>query len=188
LTGGVATAPARAGARPADRGVIALFAVTAFVGAGLLFLVQPMVARLLLPLYGGSATVWSTSSLFFQVVLLAGYLYTDRTTSLLSRRGQRALHVVVMLLPLLLLPLALPGDAAPPADASPVLWLLRTLLVVVGFPFLVLATTGPLVQKWYSWSGRHRAHDPYFLFAASNLGSFAGLLSYPFLIEPFLRL
>jgi SAM-dependent methyltransferase len=189
VTGATATvvaAPERE--RDRDRGVIILFASTAFVGAGLLFLVQPMVARLLLPLYGGSATVWSTSSLFFQVVLLAGYLYTDRTTSLLSRGAQRRLHVVVMLLPLLLLPLALPGNAAPPDDLSPVLWLLRTLLVVVGFPFLVLATTGPLVQKWYSWSGRHRAGDPYFLFAASNLGSFVGLLSYPFLIEPVLRL
>jgi hypothetical protein len=184
----VTVAPHRSRAGRGDRAVIVLFAVTAFVGAGLLFLVQPMVARLLLPLYGGSATVWSTSSLFFQVVLLAGYLYTDRTTSLLGHRSQRTVHVVVMLLPLLLLPLALPGDAAPPADVSPVVWLLRTLLVVVGFPFLVLATTGPLVQKWYSWSGRHRAHDPYFLFAASNLGSFVGLLSYPFLIEPALRL
>lgn len=180
--------PARERVHGRDRGVIALFACTAFVGAGLLFLVQPMVARLLLPMYGGSATVWSTSSLFFQVVLLAGYLYTDRTTALLRPRTQRGLHVVVMLLPLLLLPLALPADAAPPSDVSPVVWLLRTLLVVVGFPFLVLATTGPLVQKWYSWSGRHRAEDPYFLFAASNLGSFAGLLSYPFLIEPVLRL
>src|SRR3954471_1610815 len=169
------------------RAITALFAVTAFFGAGMLFLVQPMIARLLLPSYGGSATVWSTSSLFFQVVLLLGYVYTDRSTRLGPRR-QRLLHCVVLLLPLLVLPLALPSDAAPVAGVSPVLWLLRTLAVVVGVPFLVLATTGPLLQKRYSWLGLARSSDPYFLFAASNLGSFVGLLAYPFLIEPFFSL
>jgi SAM-dependent methyltransferase len=164
-----------------------MFGVTAFFGAGMLFLVQPMIARMLLPSYGGAATVWSTSSLFFQVVLLLGYVYTDRSSRLGSRR-QRMLHCVVLLLPLLVLPLVLPSDAAPPAGMSPVLWLLRTLAVVVGVPFLVLATTGPLLQKRYSWLGLARSSDPYFLFAASNLGSFVGLLAYPFLIEPFFSL
>ncbi len=173
-------------ARRSDRWVIALFVLTAFVGAGLLFVVQPMVARVLLPAYGGSATVWSTSSLFFQVMLLVGYLYTHYATRLLSRRLQRRAHVLVLLLPLLVLPLALPADAAPAQDASPVMWLLRTLLLMIALPFFVVATTGPLVQAWYSWSDRPRAQDPYFLFAASNLGSFVGLLGYPFLIEPFL--
>src|SRR3954454_24944737 len=161
-----------------------MFAVTAFFGAGMLFLVQPMIARLLLPSYGGSATVWSTSSLFFQVVLLLGYVYTDRATRIRPSR-LRVLHGVVLLVPLLVLPLALPSDAAPDAGVSPVLWLLRTLTLMIGLPFAVLATTGPLLQKWYSWSALPRAEDPYFLFAASNLGSFVGLLSYPFLIEPF---
>ena len=164
-----------------------MFTGTAFFGAGMLFLVQPMIARLLLPSYGGSATVWSTSSLFFQVVLLLGYVYTDRTTRLGPRR-QRRVHWIVLLLPLLVLPLAVPADASPPVGASPVLWLLRTLAVVVGVPFLVLATTGPLLQKRYSWLGLNRSADPYFLFAASNLGSFVGLLAYPFLIEPFFSL
>lgn len=170
------------------RSVVALFAATTFVGAAMLFLVQPLVARMLLPSYGGSATVWSTASLFFQVMLLVGYVYADRTTQLLGPRGQRRVHVLVLLAPLALLPLALPDSAVPPEDSSPVVWLLRTLAVMVALPFLVLATTGPLVQRWYSWSGRPRAQDPYFLFAASNLGSFFGLLSYPFLIEPFLTL
>ncbi len=163
-----------------------MFAGTAFFGAGMLFLVQPMIARLLLPSYGGSATVWSTSSLFFQVVLLLGYVYTDRATRLGPRR-QRLVHGVVLLLPLLVLPLALPS-AAPGSDVSPVLSLLRTLALVVGVPFLVLATTGPLLQKRYSWLGLARSSDPYFLFAASNLGSFVGLLMYPLLIEPFFSL
>src|SRR3954453_23583403 len=167
------------------RAIMALFAVTAFFGAGMLFLVQPMIARLLLPSYGGSATVWSTSSLFFQVVLLLGYVYTDRVTRIRPSR-LRLLHGLVLLVPLLVLPLALPGDAAPQAATSPVVWLLRTLTLMIGLPFVVLATTGPLLQKWYSWSGLSRAEDPYFLFAASNLGSFVGLLSYPFVVEPFL--
>jgi SAM-dependent methyltransferase len=167
------------------KAVASLFAVTAFFGAGMLFLVEPMIARLLLPSYGGSATVWSTSSLFFQVVLLLGYLYTDRATRL-RRTPQRLLHGLVLLAPLVVLPLALPSDAAPHDGTSPILWLLRTLLLLIGLPFAVLATTGPLLQRWYSWSGRTRADDPYFLFAASNLGSFVGLLGYPFLIEPHL--
>lgn len=169
------------------RATTLLFAAAAFFGAGMLFLVQPMIARLLLPSYGGSATVWSTSSLFFQVVLLLGYLYTDRATRLRPRR-QRVLHGLFLVTPLLVLPLALPSNAAPGTDVSPVLWLLRTLALLVGLPFLVLATTGPLIQKWYSWRGQLRSADPYFLFAASNLGSFVGLISYPFLIEPFLAL
>lgn len=165
-----------------------LFATTAFVGAGLLFVVQPMIAKLILPSYGGSATVWSTSSLFFQVLLLAAYGYAHVSTRRLGRRLQPRAHLLVLLLPLVALPVAVPSDAAPAADASPVLWLLRTLVLVIGLPFLVVATTGPLLQRWYSWGDSHRAHDPYFLFAASNLGSFGGLLAYPFLIEPTLSL
>ncbi len=165
-----------------------LFGSTAFVGAGLLFVVQPLVAKLILPSYGGSATVWSTSSLFFQVLLLAAYGYAHLSTSRLGSAWQPRAHLVVLLLPLVALPLAIPTDAAPPADASPVLWLLRTLVLVIGLPFAVVATTGPLLQRWYSWGDHRRSDDPYFLFAASNLGSFGGLLAYPLLIEPHLTL
>lgn len=179
--------PTPAAAR-SGRAVTVLFATTAFVGAALLFVVQPMIAKLILPSYGGSATVWSTSSLFFQVLLLAAYGYAHLSTRRLGRRWQPRAHLVVLLLPLVALPVAVPSDAAPAADASPVLWLLRTLVLVIGLPFLVVATTGPLLQRWYSWGDTHRAHDPYFLFAASNLGSFGGLLAYPFLIEPTLSL
>lgn len=167
---------------------VVLFAGTAFLGAGLLFVVQPLVAKLLLPTYGGSPTVWSTSSLFFQVLLLVSYLYVHSSTRRLGPRRQPWLHLLVLVLPLLALPLALPLDAAPPADSSPALWLLRTLVLVVGLPFAVVATTGPLLQKWFSWTGHRSAGDPYFLFAASNLGSFGGLLAYPLLIEPTMTL
>lgn len=166
----------------------ALFASTAFMGAGLLFIVQPLVAKLLLPAYGGSPTVWSTSSLFFQSLLLAGYVYVHWSTGRLGARRHLWLHAVVLGLPLLALPLALPLDNTPPVDVFPALWLLRTLALVVGLPFVVVATTGPLLQKWFSWTKDDRATDPYFLFAASNLGSFGGLLAYPFLIEPTLSL
>ncbi|MPZ96286.1 MAG: hypothetical protein GEU96_15580 [Propionibacteriales bacterium] len=169
-------------------GLTALFTVTVFLGAALLFVVQPLVAKLLLPAYGGSATVWSTSSLFFQTLLLVAYLYVHWSTSGLGPRRQPRVHLLVLVLPVLALPLALPTDAAPPADGSPALWLLRTLLLAVGLPFAVVATTGPLLQRWFSWTAHRRAADPYFLFAASNLGSFGGLLAYPFLIEPTMTL
>ncbi len=183
----VAAAPVRPAQRP-SWGVPALFTLTTFVGAGLLFMVQPLVARLLLPSYGGSSTVWSTASLFFQVLLLVGYGYTHLTTTRLGRRWQPRAHVVALLAPLALLPVAIPSEAAPPLGGSPALWLLKTLLLMVALPYVVLATTGPLVQRWYSWTGGPRSDDPYFLFAASNLGSFGGLLAYPFLIEPHLSL
>ncbi len=166
-------------------GVAVLFTATAFFGAALLFMIQPMAAKLLLPSYGGSATVWSTSSLFFQLLLLLGYGYSHVTTRRLGARRQPLVHVAVLLVPLLTLPLALPGDPTPGEEHQPVLWLLRTLFLMVGLPYLVLSTTGPLLQRWYSWSGGPRADDPYFMFAGSNLGSFVGLLSYPFLVEPF---
>lgn len=162
-----------------------LFALTSFVGAGLLFMVQPMVARMLLPHFGGSASVWSTSSLFFQVLLLGGYLYVHLTTQRLGRRTQPILHIALLLTPLLVLPVTLPTLGG---IESPVGRLLLALTLMIGLPFIVISTTGPLLQRWYSWTGLQRSDDPYFLFATSNLGSFGGLLTYPFLIEPFLRL
>lgn len=165
--------------------VAALYSVTAFAGAALLFLVEPMAARLLLPSYGGSASVWATCTLFFQVVLLLGYVFVHASARF-GPRGQPLAMVPLLLLPLLALPLALPTDAVP--ESAPVWWLLRTLLVMVGLPFAVLTTTGPVLQRWYSWLDVPRAHDPYFLYAASNVGSFVGLLSYPFLVEPHLTL
>jgi hypothetical protein len=169
-------------------GIAMLYAVTAFTGAALLFMVQPLAAKLILPSFGGSATVWSTSSLFFQVLLLLGYLYAHLSTHRFGAYWQPRSHVLVLLVPLLALPVALPSNAAPGADDSPAVWLLRILAVMVGLPFLVLSATGPLIQRWYSWSDGPRADDPYFLFAGSNLGSFVGLLSYPLLIEPTLTL
>ena len=181
------TARAGAQASAADRATTALFTLTAFTGAALLFVVQPLVARLLLPSYGGSATLWSTASLFFQMVLLGAYLWAHWSARRFGHRWQPRLQLVLLLVPVLVLPVALPSGSAPGADHEPTLWLLRTLVLMVGLPFAVVACTGPVIQRWYSWVG-HRGEDPYFLFAASNLGSFVGLLAYPFLIEPQLSL
>ena len=164
--------------------MVILFGAASFVGAALLFLVEPMLAKLVLPAYGGSPTVWNTCTLFFQALLLAGYGYVHLSTRRLGSRRQPWLHLVLLVLPLVVLPVALPADAAPGPDTEPALWLLRTLLLAAGLPFVLLACTGPLLQRWFSWTGHRRADDPYFLYAASNAGSVVGLLGYPFLVEP----
>ena len=172
--------------RPAA--AVTLFVTTLFVNALLLFLVQPMFARLVLPLLGGSAAVWTACMLFFQSVLLAGYLYAHASERLLGTRGQTLIHTCVWLLPFLVLPIGLPADPGTAASSTPVTWLLRTFLLSVGLPFFVVATSAPLLQKWFSraLSGGHS--DPYFLYAASNAGSLAALLLYPVAIEPRLPL
>lgn len=164
------------------------YALTLLLSAALLFTVQPMVAKMVLPILGGSPAVWNTCMVFFQVGLLGGYLYAHLLSRRLPTTAQFATHAVVVLLPLLVLPVSVGGQAAPPADHSPVGWLLATLAAACGLPFLVVASTGPLLQRWFSRSGGVRASDPYFLYAASNLGSLGGLLAYPLLLEPGLPL
>ncbi len=176
-------------ARPVAIGavVIGVFALSIFASAFLLFLVEPMVAKMVLPLAGGTPAVWTTSVLFFQATLLAGYGYSHWLAMRLSWRWQALLHGVVLLLPLAVLPIHLPGWN-PPTSGSPVGWLVLVLSVAVGLPFLVLSTTSPLIQHWFSRTGHPHADDPYFLYRASNLGSALGLLAYPALIEPFIGL
>ena len=161
-----------------------LFGAAAFFGAALLFLVEPMLAKLVLPYFGGSPMVWNTCTLFFQTLLLAGYAYVHVSTRRLGARRQPWLHLALLVLPVIALPVALPDSPAPPQDGEPALWLLRVLVLAAGLPFALLATTGPLLQRWLSWTAHPRAADPYFLFAASNAGSVVGLLGYPFLVEP----
>jgi hypothetical protein len=177
----VIATPRRAGA------LVFLFSATLFLSAFLLFAIQPIIARLLLPHLGGAAAVWTTCLLFFQTVLLAGYAYAHASTAWLGVRRQIWPHVVLMLLPLFLLPVRLPPDVLP-AAARPVGWLFVSLLMTVGLPFFSLSTSAGVLQKWYSITDDEHASDPYFLYAASNLGSFAALLAYPTLIEPSLRL
>ncbi|MEN9938731.1 MAG: hypothetical protein RLZZ387_5310 [Chloroflexota bacterium] len=170
------------------RSLTALYTLATFASATLLFVVQPLYARMVLPLLGGSPAVWNTSMLFFQAALLAGYGYAHLSTRLLGARRQAALHVALLLPPLLVLPIAVPAGWTPPATENPAPWLLALLAVAVGPPFLVLSASSPLLQKWFAATGHPHAADPYFLYAASNLGSMLALLSYPLLIEPTLRL
>ena len=168
--------------------MLILFTATILVSASLLFIVQPMFARMVLPSLGGSPAVWNTALVFYQTALLAGYAYVHWTSTRLSRRTQIVLHCALLLAVGFLLPLRIPSWWTPPTDRNPIPALLGLLTIAVGLPFFVVSTTGPLLQKWFT-SSRHRlAHDPYFLYAASNVGSIAGLLSYPLLLEPTLHL
>jgi protein-L-isoaspartate O-methyltransferase len=162
---------------------VALFVVTAFAAACLLFTVQPMFAKMILPRLGGSPSVWNTCMLFFQTTLLLGYIYGHVTTRWLGLRRQTLVHLVVVLSAFTVLPLSV-GAPDPSAAESPVLWLLRTMTVTVGIPFFVVSTTAPLLQRWFAVFPIASARDPYFLYAASNLGSMVALLGYPFILEP----
>lgn len=163
-----------------------VFTLTSFIGASLLFIVEPLIAKMLLPEFGGSSSVWTLSTFFFQAIMLVGYLYIHFTSKSGPRR-QPLWQLGLVIPALLFLPLSLPAMSSIPSQ-EPFTRILLTLLVLVGLPFLVISTTGPLIQKWYSWTNGPRNDDPYFIYAASNSGSFIGLLAYPFIIEPFVSL
>ncbi len=168
--------------------ILSVYALAVLAGATLVFLVEPLAARLVLPRFGGSPAVWTTSMLLFQVALLAGYGWAHVTTTLLARRAQAIAQLVLLMTPLLLLPIALPAWAAPPSGVEPAAWLLLVLAVMAGLPFMAASTGGPVLQRWFSRTSHPHASDPYFLYAMGNAGSLAGLLAYPFLIEPNLAL
>ncbi len=168
----------------AGTSVLPVVAISIFTAAALLFWVQPMVGKMVLPLLGGSPAVWTTALLFFQTALLCGYLYAHALGTLLPVRLQIAVHVTVVLLATLALPVAIPVGAVPDGHEQPVLWLIGLFMATVGLPYTVVAATSPLLQRWFALSGHRSAKDPYFLYVASNAGSLIGLLSYPFIAEP----
>ncbi len=167
---------------------LGLFTVTLFVSAGLLFLLEPMFAKMTLPVLGGTSAVWTTCMLFYQAMLLAGYAYANAITRGVPFRVQAILCAGLALAPLLILPFSLPAGRVPPVEHNPIPWLLMILTFVVGLPFFVLSIVAPTLQKWFAGIGHPLSNDPYFLYAASNLGSMLGLLSYPIFIEPHFRL
>jgi SAM-dependent methyltransferase len=159
-----------------------LFAVAVILGASLLFLVQPLIAKIILPWFGGTSSVWSAALVFFQVCVLAGYSYAHLLTTYVKPRAQRLIHGALLIAACALMPI-LPSDALrPTADADPTLQILWLLTATVGLPALMLSTTSPLLQVWYM---RYmRSEPPYWLFAWSNAGSLLALLSFPFVLEP----
>lgn len=163
---------------------LSLFAATLFLSAGLMFLVEPMVAKMVLPRLGGSPSVWSTCLLFFQATLLLGYAYAHALTRLAPRGWQVFVHFS-MLLPLaaLYLPLGI-GTDAPSSAEWPVWWLLARLTRTAGPAVFAISATAPLLQSWFSTLNHDAAGDPYFLYAGSNAGSLLALLAYPLLVEP----
>lgn len=167
----------------------ALFVLTVFTSAALVFLVQPMVAKLVLPLLGGSPSVWNTSMAFFQIALLAGYFYAHLLQRIPSVRAQAMTHVAALLIAAVALPLRVNGLAGPPSSDHPNLWLLAVLALSIGAPFAILSATAPLVQAWHARTlGSIEGKEPYALYAASNLGSLIALLAYPVVVEPTMTL
>ncbi len=168
--------------------MLPLYTLTLFISAALLFVVQPMVAKLILPHLGGSPSVWTVCLLFFQATLLLGYTYAHVATSRLGVRKQSITHILLVSLALAMLPLNASLELAPAVESDPALYLLTLLVSLVGLPFFLLSTTTPMLQRWVASTTHVAARDPYFLYWASNGGSMMGLLAYPFLIEPYLTL
>lgn len=168
--------------------MLGLYAVTLFWSSALLFVVQPLVAKMLLPTLGGSPAVWNTCLVFFQAALLAGYAYAHWVSRWLGARTARVVHAALLLMPvaLLTLPLAFPLGWSHDASRSPVLPLLGLLTMHVGPAFLVVSTSAPMLSRWFSATDHAHASDPYFLYAASNLGSLLSLLAFPLLLERWL--
>jgi len=160
------------------------YAIVIFISAFLIFLVQPLIAKQILPWFGGSAAVWGTCLLFFQSALLAGYAYADVLTRYLSLKRQVLLHGTLLLAAALTMPIIANDSWRPLGNEEPILRILGLLLATIGLPYFLLASTTPLIGAWY-WK-RFQTSAPYRLFALSNFASLLALLGYPFLIEPWL--
>src|SRR5512147_189825 len=172
-------------AQPNARIAVLPYAATIFLSAFLLFLVQPIIAKQILPWFGGSSAVWTTALVFFQSTLLAGYAYADLTHRLGARR-QTLLHVGLLIVSLLTLPILASAEWKPQGDEAPILRILLLLTATIGLPYFLLSTTTPLLQAWY-WR-RFREAVPYRLFALSNFASLLALLGFPVLFEPWFSL
>lgn len=171
--------------------MVIVYTLAIFLNAALLFLVQPLVGKLLLPTLGGTPAVWNTCLVFFQLVLLVGYGYAWLQTRLRTPASRLIVHVAVLGLGGVFLAMTFRTNIAsldPPAEGTPIWWLLLTLAWLAGVPVFAVSTTGPMLQKWFSGTDHAAAKDPYFLYAASNAGSLLGLLAYPFAIERILTL
>src|SRR5262245_56373331 len=179
-----ATVQIGASAKPQTRTMVLFFAPTIFLSAFLLFVCEPMVGKMMLPLLGGAASVWITCLLFFQLMLLSGYAYAHALERYANVRTQMLVHAVLMLTAVFFVPIQFVTRPDASASAHPTLWLLGMLVRSVGVPFCIVSTTAPLLQNWLSKTSTVSGRDPYFLYAVSNAGSLLALLAYPILIEP----
>ncbi len=160
------------------------FTLTLFTSALLLFGVQPLFAKIVLPVLGGSTAVWSIALVFFQGVLLLGYLYAHLISKYLPVKAAIIVHLLVLVSAFAFLPLTFPAGWTQPPQTGLSLWLVGLFAVGVGFPFFAVSANAPLLQSWFARTGHPHSNDPYFLYGASNIGSFVALLAYPFIIEP----
>ena len=170
------------------RALLATLTAAIFVSAALLFAVQPMFTKMVLPRLGGAPSVWSVAMVFFQAALLAGYGYAHLLTRFLPGRASVVIHLLVMIAACLALPLHIATGWGKPPAVGESFWLLGLFAVSIGLPFFALAANSPLLQAWFARTDHPAAKDPYFLYAASNVGSFLALLAYPTVIEPLVRL
>jgi len=168
--------------------LLVVFTAAIFLSAALLFAVQPMFTKLVLPRLGGAPGVWSVAMVFFQATLLAGYGYAHLLTRYAPGRRSVIIHIVLMAAACFWLPLSIATTWGRPPEFGEAFWLLGLFAVSIGPPFFALAANAPLLQAWFARTDHPSAYDPYFLYAASNVGSFLALLSYPMLIEPFISL
>ena len=171
-----------------NRLVLIVYTSAIFVSALLLFSVQPLFTKMVLPRLGGSPAVWSVAMVFFQSLLLAGYAYAHYLMQIRNRMIPVAVHLVLLGIALLTLPLSIAGGWGEPPTSGYAFWLLGLFVVSIGLPFFALAANNPLLQAWFVRTGHPNGPDPYFLYASSNIGSFLALLSYPVLLEPLFTL
>src|SRR5947209_10208154 len=161
----------------------ALFTATLFASALLLFAVQPMFTKMVLPMLGGAPAVWSVAMVFFQAALLIGYAYAHLLARMLNVAQGALVHLAVLAAAALTLPIGIAHGFGTPPSAGIGLWLVGLFAASIGLPFAALSANAPLLQSWFAASGHPQAHNPYVLYAASNLGSFAALLAYPLALE-----
>jgi hypothetical protein len=171
-----------------SRLVLVVYTAAIFLSALLLFSVQPLFTKMVLPRLGGSPAVWSVAMVFFQTLLLAGYAYAHVLMQIKNRKIAVAVHLVLLVIAISTLPLSIAGGFGEPPTSGYAFWLLGLFAVSIGLPFFALAANNPLLQAWFVRTGHPAGPDPYFLYASSNIGSFLALLSYPVLLEPLLRL
>src|ERR1041385_6050630 len=177
-----------AGAAPRTGPLLLVLTSAIFLSAALLFAVQPMFTKMVLPRLGGAPSVWSVAMVFFQAALLAGYAYAHLLARTLDVRHAALVHLGVLAAAALTLPIGIAHGFGTPPSTGIGLWLVGLFAASIGLPFAALSASAPLLQSWFAASGHTQARNPYVLYAASNLGSFAALLAYPLAIESLVTL